>query len=71
MMQNARINNLSSPPGTTYTGAKYLKVVLVAETKGVVVADMLRKSTEDSIKSMAMYRHELEKAVARSSSGRS
>jgi hypothetical protein len=50
------VNNLSSPPKITYTSVKYPKVVLVVERKGVgalrSVADMLRKSTEDSIKSM-------------------
>jgi hypothetical protein len=49
-------NDLSSPPRTTYIGVKYPKAVLVVEIKGVAaptsVADMLRKSTEDSIKSM-------------------
>jgi hypothetical protein len=68
-------NNLSSTPRTTYIGVKYLKAVLVAETKGVAalrsVADMLRKSTKDSIKSIAIYRHELDKDAARSSSGSS
>jgi hypothetical protein len=68
-------NDLRSTPRTTYTYVKYLKVVLVAERKGVAalrsVADMLRKSTEDSIKSIAIYRRELDKAAARSSSGSS
>jgi hypothetical protein len=54
---------------------KYLKTVLVAERKGVSalrsVADMLRKNTKDSIKSIAIYRCELDKAAARSSSGNS
>jgi hypothetical protein len=48
---------------------------LVSEIKGVAalrsVADMLRKSIEDSIKSIAIYRHELDKAAARSLSGSS
>jgi hypothetical protein len=52
-------NDLSSTPRTTYICVKYLKAVLVAETKGVAslrsVADMLRKSTEDSIKSITIY----------------
>jgi hypothetical protein len=38
---------------------------LVTETKGVValrsVADMLRKSIKDSIKSIAIYRRDLDK----------
>jgi hypothetical protein len=50
-------------------------VVLVAERNGVaalrLVAHMLRKSTEDSIKIIAVYRCELDKAVARSPSGSS
>ena len=41
------------------TNDKYLKVVLYAERQGAAalrsVADMLRKSAEDSIKSMAEY----------------
>jgi hypothetical protein len=52
-------NDLNSPPRTTYTSIKYLKVVLDVERKGVgalrSVADMLRKSTEDLIKSIAIY----------------
>jgi hypothetical protein len=70
-----KANNLSSTPRTTYIGVKYLNFVLVAERKGVAslrsVANMLRKSTEDSIKSIAIYRRELDKAAARSSSGSS
>jgi hypothetical protein len=70
-----KANDLSSTPRTPYTGVKYLKVVLVVERKGVaalrLVADMLRKSTEYSIKSIAIYRRELDKAAARSSFGSS
>jgi hypothetical protein len=65
----------SSTPRTTYTSVKYLKAILVAERKGVAalrsVADMLRKSMEDSIKSIVIYRRELDKAAARSSFGSS
>jgi hypothetical protein len=68
-------NDLSSTPRTTYTSVKYLKVVLAAERKGVAtlrsVANMLRKSTEVLIKSIAIYRCELDKVVARSSFGSS
>jgi hypothetical protein len=50
---------LSSPSETTYIDYKYIKVVLVAERKGLAalrsVVDMLRKSKGDLIKSMAMY----------------
>jgi hypothetical protein len=53
-----KANDLSSPPRTTYTSVKYLKVVLDVERKGVAAlrsdADMLRKSTEDLIKSIAI-----------------
>jgi hypothetical protein len=66
-------NELNSPPRTTYIGVKYLKAVRIAKRKGVAalrsVADMLRKSTEDSKKSIAIYRRELDKATNRSSSG--
>jgi hypothetical protein len=62
-------NDLSSPPRITCTGVKYLKAVLVAERKGVAalrsVADMLSKSTEGSIKSIAIYRHELDKVAVK------
>jgi hypothetical protein len=54
---------------------KYLKAVMVAERKGVAalrsVGDIGRKSTEDSIKSIAIYRRELDKVATRSSSGSS
>jgi hypothetical protein len=70
-----KANDLSSPPKTTYIGVKYLKAILVAEREGVAalrsIFDMLRKSTEDSIKYIAIYRRELDKAAARSSSGSS
>ena len=48
-----------SRPAAVLTNDKYLKVVLYAERQGVAalrsVADMLRKSEEDSIKSMDKY----------------
>ena len=48
-----------SRPTAVLTNDKYLKAVLSAERQGVAalryVADMLRKSSEDSIKSMAKY----------------
>jgi hypothetical protein len=66
---------VSIPPRTTYIYVKYLQIILVAEIKGVaalrLVVDMLRKCTENSINSMAIYRHEINKAIARSSSGSS
>jgi hypothetical protein len=68
-------NHFSSLPRTNHTGVKYLKAILVVERKGVAalrsVADMLRKNTVDSIKYIAIYRRELDKAIARSSSGSS
>jgi hypothetical protein len=54
-------NKLTSTPRTTYTGVAALRSV----------ADMLRKRTEDSIKSIAIYRRELDKVAARSLSGSS
>ena len=51
---------------TVLTNDKYLKVVLYAERQGVAalrsVADMLRKSAEDSIKSMAEYQCVIDEA---------
>ena len=55
-----------SRPTAVLTNDKYLKAVLYAERQGVValrsVADMLRKSTEDSIKSMAKYQRVIDEA---------
>ena len=48
------------------SNSKYLKAVLYAERQGVAalrsVADMLRKSAEDSIKSMAEYQRVIDEA---------
>ena len=55
-----------SRPTAVLTNDKYLKAVLYAETQGVAalrsVADMLRKSAEDSIKSMAKYQSVIDEA---------
>ena len=55
-----------SRPTPVLINDKYLKVVLSAERQGVValrpVADMLRKSSEDSIKSMAKYQLVIDEA---------
>ena len=55
-----------SQPTPVLTNDKYLKVVLSAERQGVAslrsVADMLRKSAEDSIKSMAKYQLVIDEA---------
>ena len=55
-----------SRPTAVLTNDKYLKVVLYAERKGVAalryVADMLRKSVEDSIKSIAEYQCVIDEA---------
>ena len=53
-------------PTPVLTNDKYLKVVLSAERQGVAsfrfVVDMLRKSSEDSIKSMAKYQLVIDEA---------
>ena len=55
-----------SRPTSVLTNDKYLKAVLYAERQGVAalrsVADMLRKSAEDSIKSMAKYQCVIDEA---------
>ena len=55
-----------SRPAAILTNDKYLKAVLYAERQGVAalrsVADMLRKSAEDSIKSMAEYQRVIDEA---------
>lgn len=55
-----------SRPTAVLTNDKYLKAVLYAERQGVAalrsVADMLRKSAEDSIKSMAEYQRVIDEA---------
>ena len=55
-----------SRPTPVLTNDKYLKAVLSAERQGVAalrfVADMLRKSAEDSIKSMAEYQRVIDEA---------
>ena len=55
-----------SRPRAVLTNDKYLKVVLYVERQGVAalrsVADMLRKSAEDSIKSMAKYQSVIDEA---------
>ena len=55
-----------SRPTAVLTNDKYLKAVLYAERQGVAalrsVADMLRKSAEDSIKSMAKYQCVIDEA---------
>ena len=60
-----------SRPRAVLTNDKYLKAVLSAERQGVAalrsVADMLRKSAEDSIKSMAKYQHFIDEANKNSS----
>ncbi len=53
-------------PTPVLTNDKYLKAVLYAERQGVAalrsVADMLRKSAEDSVKSMAEYQRVIDEA---------
>ena len=55
-----------SRPAANLTNDKYLKAVLYAERQGVAalrsVADMLRKSAEDSIKSMAECQRVIDEA---------
>ena len=55
-----------SRPAANLTNDKYLKAVLYAERQGVAalrsVADMLRKSAEDSIKSMVKYQSVIDEA---------
>ena len=55
-----------SRPTAVLTNDKYIKAVLYAERQGVAalrsVADMLRKSAEDSIKSMSKYHRVIDEA---------
>ena len=55
-----------SRPRAVLTNDKYLKAVLYAERQGVAalrsVADMLRKSIEDSINSMVKYQRVIDEA---------
>ena len=55
-----------SRPTVVLTNDKYLKVVLYAERQCIAalrsVADMLRKSAQDSIKSMAEYQCVIDEA---------
>ena len=55
-----------SRPAAILTNDKYLKAELSAERQGVAalrsVADMLRKSSDDSIKSMAKYQLVIDEA---------
>ena len=55
-----------SRPRPVLTNDKYLKVVLYVERQGVValrsVANILRKSTEDSIKAIAKYQRVFDEA---------
>ena len=55
-----------SRPRPVLTNDKYLKDVVYAERKGVAalrsVADMLKKSTQDSIKAIAKYQRVIDDA---------
>ena len=56
----------SGQPRPFLSNDKYLKAVLYAERQGVAalrsVADMLKKSTEDSIKAVAKYQRVIDEA---------
>ena len=55
-----------SRPRAVLTNDKYLKAILYAKTQGVAalrsIGNMLRKSIEDSINSMAKYQRVIDEA---------